>query len=694
MKKNRRRFVSLLGLTCAALTLVLFSCDKSSSVNPVPDTPDETPTYFEFNTVKDYTLTVNLNQGTGLMGLLRFDIYDQNPFKLIDGEEQFNTDLYPIFKGITDNKGKFSGKMRIPTAVTNLYMRVKSLGFPDFIMANVVGDVITFDVTAETKAATKGAYSTVSVTNGYALAPWNINGVPDNIYTTDVVSPGLLLDISTSLPEGIDLRISHPEFIQPTLEYNLVLNEKAVVDIAFVHEGAGFTNALGYYTYPTNNPPSSMTGVRKNIVFPNVSFLNSGGGLLKGNRVHLKYWNGSAYQDSFPAGTTVAWFLVANGFNTTTKAVGNGLYTSYSDAEFNIESNASLKQHVVLLHDDIRNLMVLAFEDKRRDIASCDQDFNDAIFYVIPTPFSAAETINLADIDRAENGDIDGDGVLDESDEFPNDPTLAYALHYPGNNLYGSLAFEDLWPAQGDNDMNDMVCDYNIIHYMSAQNLLVRIGGTIRVRASGAKYLNGFAMELGVSPAAVQSLSVTGGSVTNLTLDGKGLETGQSKANIIFFDDVYKLFGAPPGSFINTDMSNPVRNYKTITFNLRFVTPQIVTSVTTPPYNPYIIIQSGSGERTKEVHLAGYHPTDKADPAFFSTGQDLTNVGLGRYYVASNNMPFAIHLPEMFYYPIEKQIISGAYTKFSPWASSLGVQYSNWYMNNAGYRNSNMIFSK
>ncbi|MGL5318951.1 MAG: LruC domain-containing protein, partial [Bacteroidales bacterium] len=593
MKKDR--FLLPLVLTSAALILVLFSCEKISSLSSVSDSQDSIPTYFEFKTVEDYTLTVNLNHGVGRIGLTRFDIYDQYPFDQVDGLEVFNTKLHPVFTGITDDKGKYSGKIRLSTTVAKLYLYVKSAGVPDLLMVNINGDVVRFDVNVTSRVATKVDYSTVTLANGYALASWDADGVPGNIYTTDVISASLLQDINYTLPQGVDLRTSHPELLGSSVESNFVLTQNATVDIVFAHEGVSFRNTLGYYTYPTNNPPSSMSGVRKNIVFPNASYLSSGGGLTGGHRIHLKYWNGSAYQDTFPAGTTIAWFLVINGFNNTTKEVSNGLYTNFSDARFNVELSASLRQHMVMLYDNIRNFMLLAFEDVRRDNISCDHDFNDVIFYAVTSPSAAVQTANVGSILRGT--DTDGDGVKDDNDQFPNDVSRAYLVHYPGYGLYGTLAFEDLWPSQGDYDMNDLVCDYNIIHYLNAQNLLVRIEGAIQVRASGANYRNGFAMQLGVTPEVVQSLIVTGGSVTNMTLDEKGLESGQSKANIIFFDDVYKLFDAPSGSFINTEMSQPLRSHKTITFALQFNTPQNPITVTAPPYNPYIIIKSGSGER-------------------------------------------------------------------------------------------------
>ncbi len=53
-----------------------------------------------------------------------------------------------------------------------------------------------------------------------------------------------------------------------------------------------------------------------------------------------------------------------------------------------------------------------------------------------------------------------GDGVPNDEDDYPEDPTRAF-------NSYdtASVAFEDLWPAMGDYDFNDLVlgCTYKIV---------------------------------------------------------------------------------------------------------------------------------------------------------------------------------------------------------------------------------------
>lgn len=686
---------------CAGSLLILAGCSKNSNpqepVDPPTPDPDPVPTYFEFNTTSDYTLSVNLSSEGFNSGITMFDLYAEDPFKLVDGYWVKDASIVPILTGVTDKDGKYTEMVRIPTHVKSLYLTPYKLGIPELLTQELLGSTVAFDLGEPFKsgAMTKATfiYNTVNAPTTYAYAPWDANGKPESVYKRDAVPQSLLNDISTTLPDS-PLPVNHPEFFNTNAVHQLILKDSCEIDLTFVHEGAGWLNVLGYYYYPTDNPPASLSNVRKYVAFPNSSYSGSGGGLVTGDRIRLKYWNGSEFKTTFPAGITVGWFVYANGYNASSKTVNVGNYMHTSNPAYNIESNISLKQHSVLLKDTERDLLVIGFEDIQRDQASCDNDFNDAVFYAIPTPFTAVETEAVPTIQRFV--DTDNDGVGDDKDQFPNDPTLAYVTYYPGANSYGTLAYEDLWPSQGDYDMNDLVCDYKMAHYNNAANRIVRIAGDLKVRASGAKFRNGFAIEFGVAPSAIASTSVTGGNLTSgvLTVDGKGLEANQPKANLPLFDDVFRLFNKTPGIFVNTDMEKEVTDPKVINFSVVFTTPQNTSSVSLPPYNPYMIVDCGNSVRGKEVHLPSYKPTAKADVSLFSTGQDLTNPTLNKYYIGSTNMPFAIHIPESFTYPSEKNSISTAYSHFDQWAKSSGLQYTDWYKRKSGYYNPGNLFTK
>ena len=51
----------------------------------------------------------------------------------------------------------------------------------------------------------------------------------------------------------------------------------------------------------------------------------------------------------------------------------------------------SLKKHTVIVEDTYTNRFIIGFEDRRRDNAICDHDFNDLLFIVTLNPKECAD---------------------------------------------------------------------------------------------------------------------------------------------------------------------------------------------------------------------------------------------------------------------------------------------------------------
>lgn len=256
------------------------------------------------------------------------------------------------------------------------------------------------------------SFAKISMSQAYSyLGTFNSLGVPNYLTTNDVIPANLLTTIAASLPENFPVPTYHPSYIATGTNSNIVMQSSGHVWVTFVDEGAGYKNVLGYYSYPTVTPPASIPSNNNlKIVFPNVSKLNSGGGLVAGNKVYLGHFN---------AGTTISWFLIADGYRN--GAVTNGNWRLFSNPAFNPESNAALKYHNVLLYDTTYDKIILGFEDIRRDYASCDNDFNDAIFYVSATPDTAIFTGGMnkttnptANVSTGNNGGLESNGSLSE----------------------------------------------------------------------------------------------------------------------------------------------------------------------------------------------------------------------------------------------------------------------------------------
>jgi LruC domain-containing protein len=597
-----------------------------------------------------------------------------------------------LFSGISDGSGRVSGTVNLPAYYTYVIIDPAYIGIMRNAVVNIEGSAINctiggsagysgnvvpnspLGVRIASYAGNMGGRTMSNPPYKY-MGTFNSDGVPNYLETpNDVISSQLLSFVNASLPEHVSVMTSHPDFLSSSSETNIHLTQTSDVWFTFVSEGAGYRSSIAYFTYPTSTPPQSPSDIDSlHIILPNASLGGSGGGLTSGNKVKLGRFN---------AGTSVGFALLADAWNGTN--VGTGLWTLYSLDNLNPESQTNLKRHTVLLYNQNSNQFVVGFEDIRRDYGSCDNDFNDVVFYVTSNPPSAINRTNVNPIDQPV--DTDGDGVSDIYDKFPNDPTRAYINSYPSKNGYGTLAFEDNWPFKGDYDLNDLVVDYNYTLITNAQNSTVEIDAEYVLKAMGATYKNGFGVQFPFASSVVQS--VTGTRVTNsgvVTLASNGCEAGQSKAVIIPFDDATLVSGQ--NSFVNTYLGNNFHTPDTIRMKINLNTPVTAANMGTIPYNPFIIINRTRG---REAHLAGYVPTDKVNSSYFKTGQDNTVPSQNKYYKTSTNLPWGIGFTETFKYPLEAKPINTAYTKFVPWAQAGGSLNTNWYKDSVHMVNANI----
>ena len=193
-------------------------------------------------------------------------------------------------------------------------------------------------------------------------------GVPDDVEPTEPCE-SLMGNISELFPECVDVRNIHEDLFSDTAHLNILVNEETPVFVSFIDEGAGWRNTFGYYAYSSDNPPQSIDDLEMHIVFPNVSKVGEGGGLDFGDRVQLG-------DSSFPAGTVIGFYLVAQGWKNGLTV--DGVYTQYTDRLFNIDQ----AQQSTLFVSSSCNDIVLTFEDIKVNDGTCDHDFNDIILTI------------------------------------------------------------------------------------------------------------------------------------------------------------------------------------------------------------------------------------------------------------------------------------------------------------------------
>jgi LruC domain-containing protein/uncharacterized repeat protein (TIGR01451 family) len=256
----------------------------------------------------------------------------------------------------------------------------------------------------------------------------------------------------------------------------------------------------------------------------------------------------------------------------------------------------------------------------------------------------------------------------------------------------GTLAFEDLWPGKGDYDFNDLVIDYQFEIISNASNFVEQVTATFVIRAFGASFENGFGFQLSGAINAAD-LNVTGFDLTEnfITLAANGTEAGQSKPTIIVYDNAFAQMAHPGiGIGVNTEPNAPYVQPVTLTVNIDFKpNTYTINQLDISNFNPFLIVNKN---RSHEVHLPNYPPTDLVDMSLFGQWEDASNPATGKYYVTVNNLPWAINIYESFDYPIEKQDILWVHLKFAEWAMSGGALFPDWYKNLTGYRNESLIY--
>ncbi|WP_109832867.1 LruC domain-containing protein [Reichenbachiella versicolor] len=295
------------------------------------------------------------------------------------------------------------------------------------------------------------------------------------------------------------------------------------------------------------------------------------------------------------------------------------------------------------------------------------------------------------DADDLDQADSDGDGIINILDDFPDDPEVAFETYTPSELGNGTIAFEDLWPYQGDYDFNDLVIGYRFVMVQNAENRVVRMRMEFSLKAIGASIHSGFGLGLDIDKNKIESVQGYSDFGQLISRDAKGLESNQSKAVLVVFNDAYDYFQGVGENFINTNKAEPVFDPVDFEVSIEFTEPVSIEELGNVPFDPFIF---SSYDRGVEVHLANKPPTDLANTNTLGTEDDASNPSTGKYYVNENNLPWGIHVIHTFRYPIEKKRISQAYNRFIDWGMSEGSLYSDWYGDNSGYRNMSNIYTQ
>lgn len=665
MRKEYINKIAAIG--CISLLVgISGGCMNQNEVYDPNHRKDQLPamdTYFGFKTTSEVKLNVNYDL-PGCKALL--EVYTENPIDGSTAELKKKADVEPIFKAYTDEDGKYNGIMTVPAMFDKIFLYTDAAGVPRCLELGIENGIASFDgtINRETEPETrayqfrgKAPYTLNAGKSLYSLCKWKTYGQLYYNYTKTVTNVNS--EKIGSLADRIDKNLesscknnngSNAHLLANAEKTNIYISpktaagkdvESATIDFIFLEQSGAYRNSFGYYYYKGTTPPTDMSQVKKYIIFPNVAKtdhlapwmkqITSKTILKSGDKVRLKYFGEDGNQsasEQFPAGYTIGWFMVSDGFN-------GRYYDEYNSDKWrhndqrdtnNYEINANRpilssndeEQQFITVYDKKSGKLIIGVED------GGDTNYKDLLFYVEANPMEA-----IVNPENPGRPSIDEGGEVEVPDVT--------------ENKTGTLAFEDIWPKGGDYDMNDVVVEYNRAVTFDKDNMVKKIVDTFRAIHCGAQITDAFAYQVG----AGQLGSVSGDGI---------IETATN--SIIVFENCKEAVG------------------KEYVITREFSTP--FDKADLKDYNPFIISNyvAGATSRT-EIHLPKRESTSYADKSENYTQDDA-------YFIKKDGKyPFAVELPILGFKVADemKRIDDDTqYPLFRTWAESKGTKATDWYI--------------
>ena len=292
------------------------------------------------------------------------------------------------------------------------------------------------------------------------------------------------------------------------------------------------------------------------------------------------------------------------------------------------------------------------------------------IAYVDTWVFGAESSDDHALEVHALAADADGDGVTNAADSFPCDPTLSSTLFIPAEGVSAAVFYEDMWPTPGDLDFNDLVLAYNYAFGLDSEGKVRVITVNFTPRAAGAGYHSGIGLVLPIDSALISSVTrLVGGEDAAF----HSWEAESSGTFIRVINDTRDLFLVEGEVILNTDPTKPVVSVNSVALRI-----ELSTAVTLPTEDvPFDIFTFRSDDFGHEIHLPKYPGTAYMNAELFGTGVDGSREGW--WFVDQTGLPFALSVPAISFYPLERLQIDQLFPNIIGFAASAGTAYTDYY---------------
>lgn len=687
------------------------------------------PGGFDYSTTSKVNLNVDYSACTP-MGSVFFSVYSENPFK----DDELDESIEPIFSSYTDIDGTYKQTVTLPAYATELYVYSGNFFVTNDVITAKVVDRTAVAVAKNTdvaeaparRAARRSSEASGELTQSLEtlyqlsyevdwktgekqadkqvykewktwLGSWDrLSGRPSYLMTPESTHYNELTftaeekkGIYQSITGAITRKETCPMIYRQSSD--LVLTENSEVSVTLIGSNTCWNNSIGYYYYQEGQEPQNLMDINVIMLFPNTQdgfseFVKKKGNrfygniaLDRGDAVKLMYYPNIANGDmsgataEFPAGTKIGFLLKSNGWGMQQSQGDKVFYNCYTGEI----KNATMSRQY--------NCWSASTDGLSYCPSNAEQNKTDKGAVSIPNPDGVARTAKFAyqneqgqqyaivSFEDAANDEDYGDVILAMKPVgvFKMLPTVKPRV----STFTGVYAFEDMWPAKGDYDMNDAIVDYkeerefSVLEYGGAYKVTKQTFSLTTYRNYVSRK-NGLAVTLDtpVKPSRVTMKKMVHG--TDLMVD----------ANFTVDGNVYLL---------TDDMINEIND----TYILELTYDTGINDGKAAKIKPFIYRDEEDGKRW-EVHIPLEAPTAKMNFSYFGTYDDESDPENGLFYVRRGNYPFSFFLSNVTIDVFKNTILVGDMKKidgnegkpideffpeFLGWSQSGGNKNKDWY---------------
>ena len=253
-------------------------------------------------------------------------------------------------------------------------------------------------------------------------------------------------------------------------------------------------------------------------------------------------------------------------------------------------------------------------------------------------------------------------------------------------NGWGTLMFEDLWPAYGDFDFNDFVVNYKIQLYMQNKNKVNAMLIGVRVKAVGGSIPYDLCLAMkGVKGGEIDEIEpYNSKNAPEAELVALNSPNYVKEPAVLKFLNIRENANRPAGAaYVNTEegYEMPEDRLAEASFMVYFRNSIAIENVAFDTFDFFLTRDRESDGRRIEIHRGGFEPTPAATADYNAlTGQSSYADKSGRFYYSNDGLVWAINIPFDIQHAYEKTDFLKAYPQMLEWAQSGGAVAQEWYL--------------